>query len=288
VDDKYTTFGLISPLLAGEEKPVRAQQPLSLTGPHKITAIVDDINRYPELNEQNNTLVKQINFGDPGPPPLADTLILSLSLGQTRFNEGDSLTFEALVRNVGTAATGDVVGVAFWVDGQQITFGNTSALAAGETRTIRAVTPWRAVTGSHRLAAFVDDINRYPEISETNNSFELEFQVLPRPGVTLPDSTLDAINFERDSSGQIILIATVSNTGGVPTPDVVGVAFFVNGQYATYGITPAMAAGATQTIRAIKPLPLRGPQTITAIVDDINRYNEVTDQNNGLTKEMIF
>jgi hypothetical protein len=49
-----------------------------------------------------------------------------------------------------------------------------------------------------------------------------------------------------------------------------------------------MAAGATQTIRAIKPLPLRGPQTITAIVDDINRYNEVTDQNNGLTKEMTF
>lgn len=288
VDDRYTTFGIIPPLPAGESKVVRAQQSLSLTGSHKITAIVDDINRYPELNEQNNVLVKQLNFGDPGPAPLADTLILSVNLGQSSFNEGDLLTFEALVRNVGTAATGDVVGVAFLVDGQQITFGNTSIMAAGETRTVRAVTSWRAVAGRHRLTAVVDDVNRYPEISETNNSFELEFQVLPRPTITLPDSTLDAIAFERDSSGQVILTATVSNIGGVTTPDVVGVAFFVNGQYATFGLTQPMAAGATQTVRAVKALPLRGKQTITAIVDDINRYNEVTDQNNALTREITF
>ncbi|GAB4427192.1 MAG: hypothetical protein Fur0044_25090 [Anaerolineae bacterium] len=288
VDDKYTTFGIISPLPAGDEKPVRAQQALNLTGSHKITAIVDDINRYPEQNEQNNVLVKQLNFGAPGPAPLADTLILSLSLGQSRFNEGDLLTFEALVRNIGTAATGDVVGVAFLVNGQQITFGNTSALAAGESRTVRAVTTWRAVAGRHRLTAIVDDINRYPELSETNNSFEMEFQVLPSTGPALPDSTLDAIGFERTPSGQITLSAVVSNIGSAATPDVVGVAFFVNGQYATYGITPPMAAGATQTIRAVQPLSLRGKQTITAIVDDINRYDEVTTQNNALTKEMTF
>lgn len=288
VNDRYTTFGIIPPLPAGEAKAVRAQQSLSLTGSQKITAIVDDINRYPELNEQNNVLVKQLNFGDPGPAPLADTLILSVNLGQSSFNEGDLLTFEAVVRNVGTAATGNIVGVAFLIDGQQITFGNTSAMAAGETRTVRAVTSWRAVAGRHRLTAVVDDINRYPELSETNNSFELEFQVFSRPNATLPDSTLDAIAFERDPSGQIILTATVSNIGGVTTPDVVGVAFFVNGQYATFGIANPMAPGTTQIIRAVKALPLRGKQTITAIVDDINRYDELSTQNNALVKEITF
>jgi spore coat protein H len=288
VDDKYTTFGIISPLPAGEAKPVRAQQALNLTGVRKITAIVDDVNRYPEQNEQNNLLVKQINFGEPGPAPLADTIILSLSLGQGRFNEGDMLTFEALVRNIGTAATGDVVGVAFLINGQQLTFGTTTALAAGETRAVRAVTPWRAVAGRHRLTAIVDDVNRYPELSEANNSLDLEFQVFPQSTGTLPDSTLDAIGFERDSSGQVILTATVSNVGGVPTPDVVGVAFFVNGQYTTYGITPPMAPGATQLIRAVKALPLAGKQTITAIVDDINRYEELSTQNNALTREITF
>ena len=288
VDDKYATFGLIPPLKAGEAKALRAEQPLTLFGSHKITAIVDDINRYPEQNEQNNVLVKQLEFGLPPPPPLADTLILSVSLGQGPFNEGDALTFDALVKNVGGASTGDVVGVAFLIDGQQITFGTTSSIVAGETRTIRSVTPWRAVAGRHRLTAIVDDVNRYPEISETNNRFELEFQVFPRPTTTLPDSTLDAIGFEKDASGQVILTATVSNIGGVSTPNVVGVAFFVNGQYITYGITQPMAPGTSQTIRAVKALPLRGKQTITAIVDDINRYNELTDQNNALMREITF
>jgi hypothetical protein len=49
-----------------------------------------------------------------------------------------------------------------------------------------------------------------------------------------------------------------------------------------------MAPGTSQTIRAVKSLPLRGKQTITAIVDDINRYNELTDQNNALIREITF
>jgi hypothetical protein len=49
-----------------------------------------------------------------------------------------------------------------------------------------------------------------------------------------------------------------------------------------------MAPGATQTVKAVKALPLAGKQTITAIVDDINRYNELTDQNNALTREITF
>ncbi len=120
------------------------------------------------------------------------------------------------------------------------------------------------------------------------NTFELTFQVLPPGQGSLPDSTLDAIGFERDSSGQVILTATVSNIGGVTTPDVVGVGFFVNGQYVTYGIAPPMAPSAKQVIRAVKALPLRGKATITAIVDDINRYEEISTQNNALTQEINF
>ncbi|MFN8453917.1 MAG: CARDB domain-containing protein [Anaerolineae bacterium] len=215
-------------------------------------------------------------------------LIQSLNLGLGPFFEGDTLTFEATIKNIGGAATADVVGVAFLVNGQQITFGTTAAIPAGETRPVRAVTPWRAVTGRHRLTAIADDVNRFPEISETNNQLFLDFEVQPRTQPGLPDSTLDAIGFERDSAGQVILTATVSNIGSVATPDVVGVAFFVNGQYATFGLTTPMPAGTTQIIRATKALSLAGRQTITAIVDDINRYNELSTQNNALVWEIIF
>ncbi len=290
VDDKYTTFGLISPLKAGESKAVQANQTLSLNGQHKITAIADDVNRFPEEQEQNNTLVKHLDFGEISPPgeQLADTIVLGVSLGQGRFTAGDPLTFEASVKNIGAATTSDIVGVAFLVDGQYITFGTTHAMQANEIRTVRAVSPWRAVTGTHRLLAVVDDINRYPEVSETNNTFELTFEILSGTEFELPDSTIEQIDFEFDEQNQVLLNATVSNIGPGTTPDVVGVAFFVDGQYRTFGLTNPMEPGATETIQAVQALPLVGTHKITAIVDDINRYDEMSHHNNSLEETITF
>jgi uncharacterized lipoprotein YddW (UPF0748 family)/spore coat protein CotH len=287
VDDQFVTFGTAPPLPAGETKAIRATQTLRLQGSHKVTAIVDDVNRFPEEQEQNNRLDQQLNFGSAS-PSLADTIILAVNLGSGRFNEGDPLTFEAQVANIGSAPTGEVVGVAFLVDGQYHTFGTTAAIPAGETRLVRAVSSWRAVAGQHHLTAIVDDVNRYPEISETNNRFELAFQVFKPDILRLPDSTLDDIGFEPAGPGQFTLTATVSNLGAGPTPDVVGVAFFVAGQYRTFGVVPPMAAGATAVIRANQALPLQGRHKITAIVDDINRYNELSHQNNLLERTLNF
>jgi subtilase family serine protease len=220
VDNQYATFGVTSPLEPGEKLAIRAGQTLPLTGSHRVTAIVDDVNRFPEESEENNILTRQIDFGRPS-QQLADTIILNVNLGAGRFSEGDPLTFEAMVRNIGTATTGDVVGVAFLIDDQYITFGTAPALAPAETRNIRSVSTWRAVAGQHRLLAIVDDVNRFPELSESNNRFELEFQVFKRTEVRLPDSTLDSIDYETDSSGQVILKATVSNTGGVGVSQLV-------------------------------------------------------------------
>ena len=134
----------------------------------------------------------------------------------------------------------------------------------------------------------MDDVNRYPEVSETNNHFELDFHVLPGNEAQLPDSTVESIDFETDPSGKVVLTATVANIGPVPTPNIVGVAFFVDGLYTTYGVTQPMAAGTTETILAVSPLALQGTHSITAIVDDVNRYDELSHQNNALTREMMF
>jgi subtilase family serine protease len=94
----------------------------------------------------------------------------------------------------------DTVGVAFLVDGQYITYGITAPLPAGESRLVRAVTTWPATVGQHRLLALVDDINRYPEISEENNRREITFQVFPPSQPDLPDSVVEQIEFERNPS----------------------------------------------------------------------------------------
>jgi subtilase family serine protease len=287
VDDKYATFGTTSPMKAGESRPVRAVKYLSLYGSHKITAVADDVNRFPEVTEQNNVLAEQIDFGEQE-QLLADTIILNVIMGNGRFTEGDDITFEAVVQNIGTAPTGDVVGVAFLVDGQYITFGTSPPILAGAIQNIRSVSTWRAVAGQHKLLAVVDDVNRYPEISETNNRFEMDFQVFRRDAPQLPDSIVKDIGFETDMDGQVVLTADVANVGNAPTPDVVGTAFFVDGQYVTYGVTQPMGVGATETIRAVKPLPLRGTHQVTAIVDDVNRYDEISHRNNTLVREMAF
>ncbi len=287
VDNRFVTYGIIDPLEPGKQKAVRAVQTLSLTGLHKITAIVDDINRFPEQSEANNKRIEMINFGAEPEKP-ADTVILNVSMGAGRFNEGDELTFEATVKNIGSATTGNVVGVAFLVDGQYITFGNTSPLAPDETRRIRAVSGWRAAAGRHTLLAVADDVNRYPELSEENNQFEMSFEVFKPAELKLPDSTIFSIDFETGDAGQIILTADVGNIGTAATPEVVGVAFFVDGQYATFGTTEPMAAGETTTVRAVQALPLEGSHRVAAIVDDVNRYEELSHQNNRLEREINF
>jgi hypothetical protein len=285
--DQYTTFGLLDPIQAGESRPVRAQESLSLTGVHEITAIVDDADSLPEADKQNNTLTEQIDFGGQ-PNPLADVIILEVQLGQIRVIEGDAVTFEAVVKNKGTAPTGAVVGVAFWVDGQYITFGTWQPLAPGAVQNIRAVSTWPAVAGPHKLVAIVDDVDRFPEQSEINNRFELDFEVFERNSSGLSDSIVAWVDFETDQTGQVILTATVKNIGTAPTADVVGVAFLVDDQYVTYGLTQPMAPDTTETIRAVRPLSLRGAHKITAIVDDINRYDELSHENNQLARHIMF
>ncbi len=286
VDDQYATFGIVDPISAGKARAVRANDLLPLTGVHKITAIVDDINRFPEEREDNNSRTETIDFGTPA-PQLADVIVLDVNMGQGRFSEGDPVVFEALVKNIGSATTGDVVGVAFLVDNRYITYGSAPPIEAGQTRSIRAVSPWTAAAGTHRLTAVADDVNRFPEASEDNNRFELDFQVFDGQETRLPDSTVEEIGFE-EAGGQITLNATVANIGPVPTPDVVGVAFFVDDVYRTYGITQPMAPGAREVIRAVQSLPLSGTRKITAIVDDINRYDEISHQNNTLSQNINF
>ena len=81
---------------AGQTKPLRAQQTLALTGTHTILAVVDDINRFPEINESNNRLERSLDFGTTFPRGLPDAVIADVRLGQGRFAPGDNITIADL------------------------------------------------------------------------------------------------------------------------------------------------------------------------------------------------
>lgn len=93
---------------------------------------------------------------------------------------GEAVTFSATVANVGAGAwPADVVtGVAFLVDGEYATWSDDTrrAIPPGGTVTVTAnggpVTrpTWPAAAGQHEVEAVVDDIGRYAESDDGNNS----------------------------------------------------------------------------------------------------------------------
>ena len=225
----------------------------------------------------------------PPPPPagLADTIVTRLTTNQSSIIEGSKVTFEATVQNIGESVTGDTVGVAFLIDGQYITFATTNPLGPGERKTLRSVSPWTATAGDHTLTAVVDDINRYPEASEDNNSLNLAVRVRPAQP-TLSDVLVRDITFAEDGAGRVRLAASIANEGGSPTGDIVGVAFFVDDRYVTFGTTPPIDPGQAVTVQAVQLLRLTGSHKITALVDDVNRFPEQNEQNNSRTEQISF
>jgi hypothetical protein len=120
---------------------------------------------------------------------LPDVTIVSGSLRTTPLTAraGSRVVFRATIKNVGAAPTphGVVHGVAFLVDGDVISWSDTStaSLAPGATRTLsanwgplrRAV--WDATNGAHEIEAIWDDVGRIDEANEANNTMTRRFTV---------------------------------------------------------------------------------------------------------------
>lgn len=112
------------------------------------------------------------------PPPsttLPDVIVESVGTVPSAPKVGDSVTFFATVRNQGGGPTpsGTAIGVAYFVNGQYITWGAVSGpLAAGASvRVGTNASPWTAPSvGTFALLAHVDDVNRFAESNESNNT----------------------------------------------------------------------------------------------------------------------
>jgi len=118
-----------------------------------------------------------------------DLIVTSVSWTPTTLASGTHMVFSCVVKNQGSVATpaGTVIGVQFAVDGvtTPINWSDTdsTSLGAGQSVTLtanngtNAVNYWPAVSGSHTVQAWVDDVNRIAESNETNNKTTAPFTV---------------------------------------------------------------------------------------------------------------
>ena len=149
-------------------------------GPHTVEAWLDDVNRVNETNENNNKLTLPLAVG-------VDLTVTNISWTPTFPTAGQPVTFSATIKNKGSVATqaGIQHGVRFEIDGQLVTWSDnsTASLAAGASRTVTAnfgptgSATWNAVTGKHSLAAWVDDVNRLPDVDRSNNKLQTQIPV---------------------------------------------------------------------------------------------------------------
>ncbi len=140
------------------------------------------------------------------PASNSDLIVTDLTWTPAQPKSGDAVIFSVTAKNQGTDATpaGVIHGVGFFVDGTQVAYsGNSNAsLAAGATRTLTASGPadgaWTATAGTHVIKAVIDDTNRIPERSETNNEFSINLMVtaLLNPGDLNRDGVVDGTDLE--------------------------------------------------------------------------------------------
>jgi len=201
VDGQYRTWGAVTgPLAPGASVTITTQGGLwtATSGNHSLMALADDVNRFAEANENNNSRTVSFSVASSGLP---DVVVDSVSVSPAAPQAGQAVLFTSVVRNAGSAPTpsGVAVGVGYFVDGQYKTWGSVvGPLAPGASVTITTQGgAWTATAGSHTATALVDDVNRFAESNENNNSRSTPFTVLsspPTPGADLYGMNIDPMN----------------------------------------------------------------------------------------------
>ena len=247
-----------------------------------VPPIITNGKLYVTAYNSNEVAVYGLFPSTPPPNPLPDAIVTTLSYANG--------IFTSTVKNQGTAATpaGVVIGVKYSVDGIGKTWGSvTGPLAAGASVTIGTNgVPYAIPSGTHSITALVDDINRFKELVETNNQISQSITV----GGTspLPDVIVTKLSYANG-----IFTSTVMNQGTAATPAgvVVGVKYSVDGVGKTWGsVTGPLAAGASITIgtNGVPYAIPAGTHSITALVDDINRFKELVETNNQLSQSITI
>ncbi|WP_281558002.1 CARDB domain-containing protein [Thalassomonas sp. RHCl1] len=118
--------------------------------------------------------------------PLPDVVVRDINWSPISPEPGETVTFSATLKNKGTAATpaGVAVGTGLQVSGGYVgaffvrnDSGQTTSLAVDEEYSASFSGTWPASSGNYSVKAIVDDINRFTESNEDNNSLTYAIEV---------------------------------------------------------------------------------------------------------------
>ena len=273
----------------------------ALSGTHSVEAYVDDINRIAESNESNNTYTEPLTVTSSSLP---DLVITDIIWSPANPLTNDEITYSAVIKNQGAAASpaGIIHGVLFSVDGSSVAWSDThtASIPAGASVTVTAnagpsgKATWTGTTGTHTVAAVVDDVLRITEADENNNTRSESITVsLP----SKPDLIVTDISWTPSApaaGNSVIFRATVKNQGTAATSPSAPftVAFYRNGielgRTDSYAASIPAGSSVTLTQSGGAWTAVDGVHNISAAADDTNTVNELDETNNSASKSLII
>ena len=151
---------------------------VATSGTYFVNAHADDVNRIVESNENNNQLKIKVGTGTAPDLTVREAKVLSIPESSV----AQPLTVDVTVTNGGTeaVASGERIGAAvFLADAKpRKLLGyliSREGLPIGGAVVLRVVCGTTPPAGKHTLQVVVDDVNRIPELDETNNTLDIPF-----------------------------------------------------------------------------------------------------------------
>ncbi|MBS1982358.1 MAG: hypothetical protein JST74_14375, partial [Bacteroidetes bacterium] len=169
------------------------------------------------------------------------------------------------------------------VSGVQFKLGNTNIGAEDTT------SPYAVIWNSTAVADGPYTITAVARDADGNNTTSQGVSITVANTTTplLPDVIVTQLSYANG-----IFTSTVKNQGTAATPAgiVIGVGYSVDNNFVTWGAVPGpLAAGASVTIGTDGgPYNIpNGTHTMTAYVDDVNRFTESNETNNQLSESLV-
>ena len=269
----------------GETHTVQRQETLSVAQRYRNTATADLNNEVLETDENNNQKTDDYAVR-PVPPKPPDLIIESLAHSPENPTTEDTITFTAVVKNVGDGKAGSST-LALKVGGETIakTY-PVPALEPGETHTVQRQ-EILSVAQDYRNTATTDIENEVDESDEINNQKTDDYAVRPVPPKP-PDLIIESLTHSPENpttEDTITFTAVVKNVGdGKAVPSTL--ALKVGGETfpATYSI-PGLNPGETHTVQRQETLSVAQRYRNTATADLNNEVLETDENNNQKTDD---
>ncbi|MEW5760375.1 MAG: CARDB domain-containing protein, partial [Candidatus Thermoplasmatota archaeon] len=243
------------------------------SGFHIIKIIVDEENRYAEINETNNELSFRLFI------PYPDFTLTDINYTEENLSDGGKTVFFATIKNEGKETLRDII-VGLYIDSLLIRTNTIHGLPENQTTVIGF--DWVCDPGEKEIRVLVDYGERIDEISEENNEMRL------RIFVKKPDISFESGECRHTGKDGNLANCNVKikNNGGT-TLRSFSIAFSVDSkQLYTSAIDGIIENGSATASFSFYPKPNK--HNINVIADYGNIIFEKDEKNNNFIYSNLF